>query len=500
MRRFMHNDAVHPTPISSQEHEIRLKKVEELRKLGIEPWPCKKEVTTTASQVIATYKEGHATSESLAGRVIAIRGHGKSTFVKIQDRTGSLQLYFKEDVLGTDQFELFTKYIDLGDYIWVQGTAFVTKTGEITLKVDTFTLLSKCLHPLPEKFHGIADIETKYRQRYLDLITNAESREKFKVRSKLVSGIRHYLEAHDFMEVETPMLHPIPGGAAAKPFVTHHNALSSDLYLRIAPELYLKRLVIGGFERVYEINRNFRNEGVSTRHNPEFTMLEFYIAHEDYTFAMNTTENMLKKAVLEACGKLVIEYGDHTIDFEKPFARYTVQEAVVKIGKIKEDELALHAIDKTVATHCKKPVAKNASWGEKVYALFEELVEHQLINPTFITKFPVEVSPLAKRDPANQHFVPRFELFIGGMEIANSYNELNEPFEQRDRFLEQVKAHEAGNDEAHHFDADYIKALEYGLPPTVGCGIGIDRLTMLITNTLSIKDVILFPALKRKEQ
>lgn len=485
--------------ISSQEHEIRLQKVEQLRAQGIEPWPAKKEVTTTAAQVLGTYKEGESKSESLAGRIMAIRGHGKSVFVKLQDRTGFLQLYFKEDVLGAPQFDLFNKFIDIGDYIWVQGVAFVTKTGEITLRVDHFTLLSKCLHPLPEKFHGIADVETRYRQRYLDLITNQESKEKFKIRSKLVSGIRHYLEAHDFMEVETPMLHPIPGGAAAKPFVTHHNALASDLFLRIAPELYLKRLVIGGFERVYEINRNFRNEGVSTRHNPEFTMLEFYIAHEDYTFAMNITENMLKKSVLEACGKLVIAYGDLTIDFEKPFAHYTVKEAVEKIGKITEAELALHAIDGTVKKHCPKPVAHNASWGEKVYALFESLVEHQLIQPTFITKFPVEVSPLAKRDPANQHFVPRFELFIGGMEIANSYNELNEPFEQRDRFLEQVKSHEAGNDEAHHFDADYIKALEYGLPPTVGCGIGIDRLTMLITNTPSIKDVILFPALKRKQ-
>lgn len=493
------NNTLLTQEISSQEHEIRLQKVKELRARGIEPWPAKKEVTTTSLEVLKKFQDGTTEVDSMAGRVMALRKHGKTVFAKIKDRAGFLQLYFKEDLLGAEQFELFDKYIDLGDYIWVQGVAFLTKTGEITLRVDHFTLLSKCLHPLPEKFHGIADVETRYRQRYLDLITNQESKDKFKIRSKLVSGIRHYLEAHDFMEVETPMLHPIPGGAAARPFVTRHNALSSDLYLRIAPELYLKRLVIGGFERVYEINRNFRNEGVSTRHNPEFTMLEFYIAHEDYTFAMNTTENMLKKSVLEACGKLNIEYGSWMIDFGVPFAHYTVKESVLKIGKLTEEDIALHAIDATIKKHCTKPVAKNASWGEKVYALFEELVEHQLIQPTFITKFPIEVSPLAKRDPDNHHFVPRFELFIGGMEIANSYNELNEPFDQKERFLEQVKAHESGNDEAHHYDGDYIRALEYGLPPTVGCGVGIDRLTMLVTNTPSIKDVILFPALKRKE-
>lgn len=497
----MHTDnpTITTPEISSQEHEIRVKKVQELRSKGIEPWPSKKEVTATSSEFLAGFPANENKVESLAGRVMALRKHGKTVFAKIQDRTGVIQLYLKADTIGAEQFELFDKYIDLGDYIWVQGAPFLTKTEEITVRVDQFTLLSKCLHPLPEKFHGIADVEIRYRQRYLDLITNHESREKFKIRSKLVSGIRHYLESHDFMEVETPMLHPIPGGAAARPFVTHHNALASDLYLRIAPELYLKRLVIGGFERVYEINRNFRNEGVSTRHNPEFTMLEFYIAHEDYTFAMNITENMLKKSVLEACGKLVIDYGNHTIDFAVPFAHYTVKESVIKIGKLTEENIAPHAIDATVKKYCTKSVAHNASWGEKVYALFEELVEHQLIQPTFITKFPIEVSPLAKRDPLNEHFVPRFELFIGGMEIANSYNELNEPFDQKDRFLEQVKSHEAGNDEAHHFDADYIRALEYGLPPTVGCGVGIDRLTMLVTNTLSIKDVILFPALKRKE-
>lgn len=491
-------DPINSEHASSQEHEIRIQKVNDLRAQGIEPWPCKKEVTHTSKEVLANHKEGQEQAVNLAGRIMAIRAHGKSAFVKIQDRAGFIQLYFKEDGLEKGQFELFTKYIDIGDYIWVHGPSFVTKTGETTVRVDHFTLLSKSLHPLPEKFHGIADVETKYRQRYLDLITNQESKAKFKIRSKLVSGIRHYLEAHDFMEVETPMLHPIPGGAAAKPFVTHHNALSTDLYLRIAPELYLKRLVIGGFERVYEINRNFRNEGVSTRHNPEFTMLEYYIAHEDYTFAMNMTENMLKHSVQEACGNLTISYGDLTINFEAPFERITVKDSVLKYGGVSEMDIAVDRIDATVSKHCKKPLANNASWGQKVYALFESLVEHQLIQPTFITEFPVEVSPLAKRDPSNVHFVPRFELFIGGMEIANSYNELNEPFDQKARFQEQAAAHDAGDDEAHHYDAEYVKALEYGLPPTVGCGVGIDRLTMLITNTPSIKDVILFPALRRK--
>jgi lysyl-tRNA synthetase class 2 len=483
----------------SQEHEIRLKKVEELRQKGIEPWPEKKEVSATAWHVVEDFQEEVEHSYSVAGRLIAIRGHGKTAFVKLQDRSGQLQLYFKQDILGDEQFDLFKSYIDLGDIIWVEGTSFRTKTGEITLKVKKFVLLSKCLHPLPEKFHGLADVETKYRQRYLDLISNAESRTKFLTRSKLISALRHYLENHEFIEVETPMLHPIPGGAVARPFVTHHNTFDMPLFLRIAPELYLKRLVVGGFDRVYEINRNFRNEGVSTRHNPEFTMLEFYMAHQDYHFAMTFVEDMFKKVIKEACQELVIPFGEHTLDFSKPFERISAKDAIIKYGGLTKEEIAPGApIDAALKKHGAKKIPKDASWGQKLFILFEEVAEHKLIQPTFLIDFPVETSPLAKRDADNPDFVARFELFVGGMELANCFNELNEPFDQKERFKEQAATHASGDDEAMRFDGDYVTALEYGLPPAVGCGIGIDRLVMLLTNTTSIKDVILFPTLKKK--
>lgn len=482
----------------SQEHEIRVQKAQKLRDQGIEPWPEKKDVSATAAQVLEEFKEGDEKQYSVAGRLIAIRGHGKTAFAKLQDRSGQLQLYFKKDIVGDKAFEIFQNFIDLGDILWVQGTAFTTKTGETTLKVEEFTLLSKCLHPLPEKFHGLADVETKYRQRYLDLISNPESTQKFLTRSKLISGLRHYLEDHEFVEVETPMLHPIPGGAVAKPFVTHHNTLDMDLFLRIAPELYLKRLVVGGLERVYEINRNFRNEGISTRHNPEFTMLEFYMAHQDYHFTMDLLEDMLKKVIQEACGTLTIPFGEHTLDFSKSFERISVHDAVVKYGGLSEKEIAPDTIDAALKKHGAKKIPKDASWGQKLFILFEEVAEHQLIQPTYLIDFPVEVSPLAKRDPENPDFVARFELFIGGMELANCFNELNEPFDQKERFKEQAKTHADGDDEAMRFDQDYVTALEHAMPPAVGCGIGIDRLAMILTNTTSIKDVILFPTLKKK--
>ncbi|MFS8506636.1 MAG: lysine--tRNA ligase [Candidatus Babeliales bacterium] len=482
---------------ASQEHEIRIEKVKALRAMGIEPWPAKKAVTATAQQVVDEF-QGVEKQYAIAGRLVAIRGHGKTTFAKLQDRSGQIQVYFKEDVLGQKAFELFKDYIDLGDIVWVKGTSFVTKTGETTLKVDEFTLLSKCLHPLPEKFHGLTDIETKYRQRYLDLISNTESRNKFLIRSKMISAIRSYLEKAEFIEVETPMLHPIPGGAVARPFVTHHNALHTELFLRIAPELYLKRLVVGGFERVYEINRNFRNEGISTRHNPEFTMLEFYMAHEDYHYTMNLVEDLFKHVINQACGNLVIPFGDHMLDFSKPFERINAHDAIMKYANIPAPELTPKTIDATLQKYQVKPAVTEVSYAQKLFMLFEEVAEHKMIQPTFLIDFPVEVSPLAKRDPENPEFVARFELFVGGMELANCFNELNEPFDQKERFLEQARTHEAGDEEAMHFDQDFITAIEYGLPPTVGCGIGIDRLSMLLTNTTSIKDVILFPTLKRK--
>ena len=394
-------------------------------------------------------------------------------------------------------FEFFKDFVDVGDIIWINGTLFKTKTGEVTVRVSSYTMLSKCLHPLPEKFHGLADIETIYRQRYLDLITNQESRERFKKRSDILRFMRNYFDDHGFMEVETPMLHPIPGGAAAKPFITHHNALDTDFYLRIAPELYLKRLVIGGFERVYEINRNFRNEGISTRHNPEFTMVEFYVAHKDYCFMMDFIEELIRFVADQVNHLPVLNYGALTIDVSKPFDRIGMQDAVVKYGGIPASELAPETIADTVKKH-KIKVDPKASWGYKLVALFEEFAEKKLINPTFVTDYPIEISPLTKRDPNNTMVVPRFELFIAGMEVANGYNELNEPFDQAARFREQAAARAGGDEEAHYYDADYVLALEHGLPPTVGAGIGVDRLTMLLTNTTSIKDVILFPALKHK--
>jgi len=483
----------------SQEHHIRVEKVKKLRAMGIEPWPAQKEVSATAEQVLGSYYEGTTQEYTVAGRIIALRAHGKSSFAKLQDRSGQIQVYFKEDVIGENAFSMLHNFIDLGDIIWVRGVPFTTKTGEVTIKVEEFTLLSKCLHPLPEKFHGIADVEIRYRQRYLDLISDKERKQKFITRSKLISGIRHFLESHDFIEVETPMLHPIPGGAAAKPFITKHNALGSDFYLRIAPELYLKRLVVGGFERVYEINRNFRNEGVSTRHNPEFTMLEFYLAHHDYKYMMDFVEELFRSVITKACGSTIAPFGDHTIDFGKAFARMNVQTAITTYSDYTAADITPDAIDTALSKAGAHVPNKDAHYTQKLFALFEAVAESKLIQPTFIIDFPVEMSPLAKRDFENPSVVGRFELFIAGMELANGFNELNDPFDQAERFQDQVKNRESGDDEAHHYDADFIKALEHGLPPTVGCGIGIDRLAMLLTNTTSIKDVILFPTLKRKD-
>lgn len=484
----------------SEEHRIRTEKVKALEKQGMHPWPESVPTTATAHQVVQEYADdAQERIYSVAGRILIIRHHGKASFVVIQDPSGKLQLYLKQDDIGTEQYEFFRKNIDIGDYLWAHGSSFKTKMGEITLKVDTFILLAKCLFPLPEKFHGLHDVETIYRQRYLDLITNQQSRQRFQKRSSIIRWLRCYLDEHGFMEVETPMLHPIPGGAAAKPFVTHHNALHAELYLRIAPELYLKRLVVGGFERVYEINRNFRNEGISTRHNPEFTMLEMYMAHHDYYFIMDFVESMIKKVIAQVCESEQVPFHDITLDFSKPFKKTTIKDAVLEYGHYTESDVAEHVIDARLAEHHITLANKNASWGEKIYALFEKIVEHRLIQPTFVTQFPIEVSPLAKKDPKDPRFAARFELFMASMEISNGFNELNDPFDQAARFKQQAGAREGGDVEAHHYDADYIQALQYGLPPTVGVGIGIDRLAMIITNASSIKDVILFPTLKKKE-
>lgn len=491
------------SPVSvegSLEHQVRLEKVDKLNKLGINPWPPVKEVNASSMEIIEAFEQNRITQVfKLSGRVMSVRLHGKAAFATIQDISGQVQIYIKKDIVGEKPFEFFKEFIDIGDILWVSGTVFKTKMGEITLEVKELELQSKCLYPLPEKFHGLTDIETKYRQRYLDLMVNAESKNRFIKRSLLISTMRDFLNKRDYLEVETPMLHPIAGGAAARPFITYHNALDSDFYLRIAPELYLKRLVIGGLERVYEINRNFRNEGVSTRHNPEFTMIEFYTAYRDYNYAMDLVEELLKTL---ACalnnGETCLYYGEHLLQFGKPFERISMLESVVKYGNIDKSDLSHDKIDKSLEIHKIRLEPGKTDFGYKLLALFEELVEKKLIQPTFITGFPIEISPLAKRDPENPNIASRFELFISGMEISNGFNELNDPFDQAERFNDQLKNRESGDVEAHEFDADYIRSMEYGLPPTVGVGIGIDRLAMLLTNTQTIREVILFPTLKKK--
>ncbi|MBM3886941.1 lysine--tRNA ligase [Candidatus Dependentiae bacterium] len=481
----------------SAEHAIRVQKVHDMQQEGLQPWPEYKPVSVTTAQALTEFaKSADETKEySMAGRLMSLRDHGKTFFAHLQDRSGQIQLYIKKDALGDAVFAQFKKYIDVGDQIFARGTLFTTKKGEVTLDAQEIILLSKCLHPLPEKYHGLADVEQRYRQRHLDLISSPEAREKFRKRSTIVQNIRNFLQSKDFIEVETPMLHAIPGGAAARPFTTHHNAYDMDLYLRIAPELFLKRLVVGGFERVFEINRNFRNEGVSTRHNPEFTMLEFYMAHGDYDDGMALVEELIKSGVVAAHGTTSFEFQGKTISVETPFKRLTVEQALIEIGSLSAAEITPNAIDATMKRH-NITLPGKPGYGMKLFGLFEELVESKIVQPTFITGYPLEVSPLAKKDPKNPELTARAELFIVGMEFANLFTELNDPIDQAQRFQQQANARSAGDDEAHYFDADFVKALEYGLPPTVGVGIGIDRLIMLLTNTSTIKDVILFPTLK----
>jgi lysyl-tRNA synthetase class 2 len=484
----------------SQEHDIRVDKVAKMRALGIEPWPEVKHATALCQQVMEEFVENSDTPQeyTVIGRVMGIRLHGKAAFVHVQDQGQKLQLYFQQDRIGQDRFDFLQNFIDLGDILWVKGHSFKTQRGEITLKVDDFSLQSKCLHPLPEKFHGLSNVEIRYRQRYLDLISNAESRAALQKRSMIVQTCREFLTQHGYLEVETPMLHPIAGGAAAKPFVTHHNALGQEFFLRIAPELYLKRLVVGGFDKVFEINRNFRNEGVSTRHNPEFTMLECYTAHENYQYGMNFVEKLIKAMAHKVSESTTLQYGQHALDFSKPFAKISLTKAVQQQHNLSEDQMNDGVISDLLKKHHIALPKSNMTLQEKIYLLFEETVESTLIQPTFIIDFPIEVSPLAKRHAQDSNLAARAELFIAGMEIANLFNELNDPFDQAQRFHQQMESHKAGDEEAHQYDADFILALEHGLPPTVGFGIGIDRLIMLLTGLTSIKDIILFPTLKKK--
>lgn len=431
----------------------------------------------------------------IAGRIMTRRIMGKASFAHIQDMSGRIQIFLKRDTLG-ERYEAF-KHWDIGDIVGVEGTVFKTKTGELSVRVERIELLTKSLRPLPNKWLGLTDQEQRYRMRYVDLIVNLASRKRFLLRSRIIQAIRRFLDEHGFLEVETPMMHPIPGGATARPFVTHHNALDMPLYLRIAPELYLKRLVVGGFEKVYEINRNFRNEGLSTRHNPEFTMLEFYWAYADYRDLMDFTESMLRAVALEIFGETRFNSGGVDYDFGKPFERISVLDGILKHNP---DISRAQLMDRKQAAEIaeKMGVQVEANWGlgRIQMEIFEASVEHKLIQPTFVTEYPIEVSPLSRRNDENPEVADRFELYIGGREVANGFSELNDPDDQAARFRAQVEAKEAGDDEAMHYDADYIRALEYGLPPTAGEGIGIDRLVMLLTDCQTIRDVLLFPHLR----
>jgi len=435
---------------------------------------------------------------TLAGRIMAIRDFGKGAFVIIQDRKGRIQAFIQKAAIGENAFQIF-KRLDIGDIIFIGGKVFRTKTRELTINVDEFRLLSKAVRPLPEKWHGLTDVETRYRQRHLDLITNPNVKELFYRRSRIIQMMRKFMEERDFLEVETPMMQTRAGGAVARPFRTYHNALGMELYLRIAPELYLKRLITGGMERVFEINRNFRNEGISAFHNPEFTMMEFYCAYATYEDLMTMTEEMLTFVANEILGSLKFDYQGREIDLTPPWQRISLKEAIVQYGRINPDVLDSEKKALETARNLRLEVKDGEPLGKIIMAIFEELVEPKLIQPTFVTQYPLEVSPLSRKNPKDQNFTDRFELYISGKEIANAFSELNDPDDQRERFLMQLKDREAGDDEAHEMDEDYINALEYAMPPTAGEGIGIDRLVMLLTNSASIRDVILFPHMRKKE-
>ncbi len=482
---------------------MRHKKLAELREAGIDPFTASFEPDTTTAAIRAANEaatkdelEAERRFGAIAGRIVAMRDFGKAAFAHLQDASGKLQLYFRKDLLG-DSYPLLKK-TDIGDIIGVRGRIFRTKTDELTLEVTELVILCKALLPLPEKWHGLTNIELRYRQRYVDLIVNPQVKETFAKRSAIIKAVRDFLESKGFIEVETPMMHQIPGGAAARPFSTHHNALDIDLFLRIAPELYLKRLLVGGYDRVYELNKNFRNEGISIKHNPEFTMLEFYMAYKDYRFLMDFTEEILAYTANKVLGTLKVPYGDAVIDFTPPWPRIPLLESLRRKGVpdevMKDRDFALKW-----AWEQKLEIRKDASHAKIIDEVFKEFVEQHLVQPAFIIDYPVELSPLAKRKPESPELVERFELFIAAREIANAFSELNDPIDQRGRFEKQAEEKEKGDDEAHAMDEDFVRALEYGMPPAAGEGIGIDRLVMLLTNSPSIRDVILFPQMKPEQ-
>jgi lysyl-tRNA synthetase class 2 len=499
--------------MSSQDEQIQQRRanLDALARLGVEIYPRRFERQHTVSQLVGAH--GDRTHDELeaerpqtvtSGRILAIRSFGKANFLVVSDGLSKIQMYIRQDALPPLDFQIF-KLLDLGDWIGVEGRVFRTKTNELTIWASRLHFLSKCLLPLPEKWHGLTDVEIRYRQRYLDLVVNPESRGVFETRSRVVAAIRAFMDERGYLEVETPMMQPIAGGALARPFVTHHNTLDMDLYLRVAPELYLKRLVVGGMERVFEINRNFRNEGISTQHNPEFTMMEFYETYADYQALMTMTEELLGTVARQAIGTDQMTFGEHQISFAAPFARLSLRDGAREAAgrRLRRDVTDAEIRDRDcvagIAGELGLEVKPGAGAGRIATEIFERFCEDRLIQPTFVYDFPTEVSPLSKQKPDDPDTVERFELYIGGFEVANAFSELNDPDEQRRRFEAQLADRATGDLEAHAMDDDYVRALEYGLPPTAGEGVGIDRLVMLLTNSPSIRDVILFPLMRKKE-
>ncbi|MGD9160433.1 MAG: lysine--tRNA ligase [Desulfobacteraceae bacterium] len=485
--------------------EDRKKKIDRLKEMGVNPYPAGYKFDLKASEAVEKFGkidgeelEKDTAPYSLAGRIMSMRVFGKAAFIHIKDNSGMIQAYVRKDKVGDEGYQLF-KLMDIGDYAGIKGSFFKTKTGELTILATGIELLTKSVRPLPEKWHGLTDIETRYRQRYVDLIVNDEVRDVFKIRSKIISFFRSFFNSRDFLEVETPMMQTIPGGATARPFKTYHNSLGMNLYLRIAPELFLKRLIVGGLDRVYEINRNFRNEGISVKHNPEFTMLEFYMAYATYEDLMILTEELFSQLLAEIIGKPVIEYQGNPIDFTPPWPRISLYDSIREVGGAGEDVFkSLEAAIEFARSKC-ITLSKMDSHGKVIEKIFDQLVEPKLINPTLVVGHPTEISPLSRKNDENPDIVDRFELFIAGKEIANAFTELNDPDDQRGRFEKQVALRESGDNEAQFMDEDYVTALEYGLPPTAGQGIGIDRVVMLLTDSPSIRDVILFPHMRNKQ-
>jgi len=526
LSRLSEEKETQPEISDSELLRIRREKLDRIAGLGVDPYPIAVDTESSIERIVAEH--GSKTAEQLdehppevkvGGRIMTIRDHGKTAFFDLSDRLGRIQVYCRKDSLSEQEWKIYEN-LDMGDWIAVDGRIFRTKKGELSIKAAKLHFLAKALRPLPEKWHGLTDVEQRFRQRYLDLVVNDDVKRVFETRARIVRHIRRFFDDRDYIEVETPMMQPIAGGAAARPFVTHHNALDLDLFMRIAPELYLKRLIVGGLARVYEINRNFRNEGISQQHNPEFTMLEFYEAYSDYSKLMSLTEELLSGLVREVTGGEKVSWRGMEISFARPFKRFTMKEAIVHFAARKghridaadlESRERLEAVVRSVAEP--RPIRDDGTEGPKgeeplsiadmnsgklIAELFESVAEAFLVDPTFITEFPVEVSPLSKRKKDDPDYVERFELFIGGMEVANAFSELNDPVEQHRRFSEQLEERQKGDVEAHVMDEDYVRALEYGLPPTGGEGIGIDRLTMILTNSPSIRDVILFPLMKPK--